>query len=89
MSNVSITLNSVGDGRAIADAIIEDNKGALMQEMPACLKIDCPNRLVINRGSVSEKIGREWDVQEIHLSLISLSGNVDEDDDYFALEWKR
>jgi len=89
MANVSITLNSVGDGRAIADAIVQDNKGALIHELPACLKIDCPDRLVINKKTVSDRIGRDWDVQEIHLSLISLAGNVDEDDDYFALEWKR
>lgn len=89
MSDVSITLQNVGDGRAIADAILQDNKEARLQEMPACVKIDCPHRMVINRQSVSDRIGREWDVQEIHLSLISLAGNVDEDDDYFALEWKR
>lgn len=89
MANVSITLQGNSDGHVIADAIAEDNEKAVIQEMPACLKIDCPDRLVINKETVSNKIGREWDVQEIHLSVISLTGNVDEDDDYFALEWQR
>lgn len=88
MSDVSITLQNVGDGRSIAESIMEDNAGARLQELPACLKIDCPNRMVINRQSVSDRLGRDWDVQEIHMSLVSLSGNVDEEEDYFALEWK-
>ena len=41
--------------------------------------------LVVNKATVEEKIGREWDPQEIHVSLISLSGNVVEEDDSFAV----
>jgi phenol hydroxylase P2 protein len=89
VSNVSITLQTVGDATAILDAIVNDNPAAIVHPMPSCVKIDCPNKLVINKGSVSERIGREWDVQEIHLSVITLAGNVTEEDDYFSLEWKR
>ena len=41
---------------------------------------------VLEKETVEEKLGREWDPQEMHVSLISLSGNVVEDDDYFAVE---
>jgi phenol hydroxylase P2 protein len=43
---------------------------------------------VIRAGSVTSRIGRPWDVQEIHLSVISLSGSVDEEEDEFTLFWK-
>jgi len=89
VSNVSITLQTVGDAAAILEAIVNDNPGAIVHPMPSYVKIDCPNKLVINKASVSERIGREWDVQEIHLSMITLAGNVTEEDDSFSLEWKR
>ncbi|MFC1396207.1 MmoB/DmpM family protein [Acinetobacter junii] len=32
-------------------------------------------------------IGREWDLQEIHINLISLGGSIDETEDYFKVGW--
>jgi len=49
------------------------------------VQIDAPGRLVVRRESVSERLGRDWNLQELHLSLISLSGNIDESDDEFCL----
>lgn len=85
--NVSITLQNTDDARPIVAAIEEDNPNAVVVTFPAMVKIDCPDRLVVNRETVERKLGRDWDVQEIHLTLISLSGNLDEDDDYFAIAW--
>lgn len=85
--NVSITLQNTGDARPIIEAIRADNPQAEIADFPAMVKIDCPSRLVINQQSVSDRIGREWDVQELHLSLITLAGNIDEDDDHFVLSW--
>jgi phenol hydroxylase P2 protein len=87
MSNVSITLQNTDEARSIINAIVSDNPKAEIQQFPAMVKIDCPDRLSINRETVEANIGRDWDVQEIHLSLISLSGNIDEDDDAFVLAW--
>lgn len=87
MRNVSITLQNTGDARPIIEAISDDNPAAVVNDYPAMVKIDCPGRLVIKRESVETKIGREWDVQELHLSMISLSGNIDEDDDEFVIAW--
>jgi phenol hydroxylase P2 protein len=86
---VSITLQSTDDARPIIEAIIADNPGVAVTTMPGCVKLDCEGRLVVRRDSVSDRIGREWDPQEIHLSLVSMAGNLDEDDDYFALAWTR
>ncbi|MEL0082967.1 MAG: MmoB/DmpM family protein, partial [Gammaproteobacteria bacterium] len=71
----------------ISEAILEDNADATLETFPAMLKIDAPQRLVVNAESVSELVGHDWDPQELHLSLISISGQVYEDDDKFELYW--
>ena len=70
------------------EAIAQDNPHAEVQHQPALIRIQAEKRLVINRATVEEKIGREWDVQEMLLDVISIGGNVDEDEDHFILEWK-
>jgi len=84
---VSITFQNTDDARTLIEAIEQDNPQAEVNAFPAMVKIDCPGRLVLKRTTVEEKLGREWDVQEMQLSLISLAGNIDEDDDEFVLEW--
>lgn len=88
MSNVSITLHNNDEARGLIAAIEHDNPNATVHVYPGMVKIDCPKKLIIKRDSVSERIGREWDVQELHLTVISLAGNIDEDDEYFVLEWQ-
>jgi phenol hydroxylase P2 protein len=88
MRNVSITLQNVGEARPIIEAIQADNPGCEVVHMPALVKIDRAGEIVINTESVSERVGREWDPMELHMSLISLSGNIDEDDDRFVLSWQ-
>jgi phenol hydroxylase P2 protein len=85
---VSITLQSSQDGIAIADAIMADNPEATRNAFPAMIKIDAPGRLTIKGDTVSGLLGREWDPQEIHMSVVSLSGSVDEDDGSFTLFWR-
>ncbi len=87
MSNVSITLYNNDESRGLITAIQKDNPNSTSHVYPGMVKIDCPNELRINRASVEAEIGRPWDVNEIHLSVISLAGNVDEDDDYFHIMW--
>lgn len=87
--NVSITLQNTDDARPIIDAIQADNPQATINVYPSMVKIDCPGKLVVRQETVAENLGRPWNVQELHLSLISLAGEVDEEDDYFALEWRR
>lgn len=84
---VFISLLTNDASRAIVEAIVADNPEATVEEFPAMVKIDAPGRLVIRRESVEERLGRRWDVQELHLSLISLSGSIDETDDDFTLQW--
>jgi len=84
---VSITLQNNDDARPIIEAIEADNPDATVNIYPAMVKIDCAGRLIVKQETVEEIIGREWDVQELHLSIVSLAGNVDEEDNYFELKW--
>ena len=88
MSNnmVYIALQKNEEARPIIEAIEQDNPHAQVNQFPAMVKIDAEGRIEVRRETVEELIGREWDPQEIHLHLISISGNVDEDDDMFVLE---
>ena len=85
--NVFIALQNNSEAQPIIEAIVADNDGAVVSESPGMVKIDVPGRLVIKRETVTEKLGREFDLQELHINLISLGGNIDEDDDEFILSW--
>jgi phenol hydroxylase P2 protein len=87
MSNVFIAFQANEESRPIVDAIIVDNPEAVVVYSPGLVKIDAPNRIVINRETIEEEVGREYDLQEIHLNLVTLSGNIDEDDDQLTLSW--
>lgn len=87
MSTVFIAFQTNEDTRPIIEAIVEDNPHARVNEQPAMVKIDAEGKLVIRRASIEERIGREFDLQEMHINLITLSGNVDETDDELTLSW--
>lgn len=88
-SAVFIAFQTNDDTRPIIEAIGEDNPNAVINRMPAMVKIDCPDRLVVRRTSIEERIGRAFDLRELQVNLISLSGNIDEDEDEFVLHWNR
>lgn len=71
----------------LVEAIMKDNPDAEVQRQPAMIRITAEKRLVINRETMEETLGRDWDVQEMLLDVISIGGNVDEDDDHFILQW--
>ena len=85
--NVFIALQNNPEAQPIIQAIAADNPAAVVNETPGMVKIDCPKRLVIRRESIEEQIGMEFNLQDIHLTLISLSGNIEEDEDEFVLYW--
>ena len=85
--NVFIAFQNNSEAQPIIEAILEDNPDAVANESPGMVKIDCPGRLVVRRETVEEKVGRDFDLQEMHINLVSLCGNVDEDDDEFVIAW--
>ncbi len=87
MSKVYIALQENDVSRYIVEAIEEDNPEVSIQYMPALIRVEADNFMAIKRETVEEKLGRDWDVQELHLNLITLAGNVDEDDEQLTLSW--
>ena len=87
MSKVYIALQDNDESRYIVEAIEEDNPEVTVIHMPAMIRIEKEGRLTVNRETVEEKMGRDWDVQELHINLITLGGNVEEDDDSLSLHW--
>lgn len=87
MSNAFIAFQKNDETRSIVEAIVADNPAAVVNEQPGMVKVDVPGRLVIRRETVSELMGREFDLQELQIHLITISGNLDETDDEFTLSW--
>lgn len=89
MSTVFIAFQTNEASRGIVEAIVDDNPTAVVNEQPAMVKVDAPDSLTINRSTVEDKLGRSFDLQELHVHLITLSGHIDESDDEFTLSWKQ
>ena len=89
MSKAYIVLQDNEESRFIVEAIGEDNTDVTIIHQPAMIRVEREGQLTIQRETVEEKMGRDWDVQSIHVNLVTIGGNVDEDDDHFTLEWKQ
>ncbi|WP_027853259.1 MmoB/DmpM family protein [Marinobacterium litorale] len=87
MSKVYIALQDNDESRYIVEAIEEDNPDVTVIHQPAMIRIEADNFLAVKRATVEEKMGRDWDVQELHLNMITIGGNVDEDDEQITLTW--
>lgn len=88
MSKVFLALQATEEARLIIEAILIDNLNAIVENESAMVRVTCEGKLVIKAETVSEKMGRDWDPQELQLVLITLAGNVDEDYDHFTIFWE-
>ncbi|MGH8381939.1 MmoB/DmpM family protein [Pseudomonas sp.] len=86
-SLVYINLQDTDYARAIVEAIQQDNPNASIQHQPSMIRIEAANRLEIRRETVEQITGTTWDIQEMLMYVITLGGNVEEDDDSFSLHW--
>ncbi len=89
MTKVYLALQDTDVSRSIVEAIESDNPEVTVNFMPAMIRLENEHQLVVKRATVEEMLGRDWDVQELSLSLITLGGNVDEDDEQFVLTWNQ
>ncbi len=87
MSNVFIALQANEDTRSIVQAIEIDNPEATVERQPAMVRIFAPGHLVVRKQTIESEIGRVFDLQELQINLITLSGHVEEDDETFTLHW--
>lgn len=88
MSNVFIAFQHNEESRPVIDAIVADNPKAVLVHSPGLVKIDAPDSLTIRRATIEEQTGRPYDLQQIHVNLVTLSGHIDEDDDQLTLSWR-
>lgn len=88
MSKVFIAFQLNEETRQIIEAILSDNPCAEVHEAPAMVKIVAEGSLAIKRETIEEVMGRSFDLQELQVNLITISGHLDEDDDVFELSWK-
>ncbi|HAF56109.1 MAG TPA: monooxygenase [Thauera sp.] len=88
MSTVFLALQTNEDTRPIIEAILQDNPSAVVDEQPAMVKINADGRLVVRRETIEELIGRDYDLQELQVNMITMSGNLDQTDDEITLFWK-
>jgi phenol/toluene 2-monooxygenase (NADH) P2/A2 len=88
MSKVFIAFQHNEESRPVIDAIVADNPDAVVVHSPGLVKIDVPDRLTIRRETIEAQTGRPYDLQQIHVNLVTLSGHIDEDDDQLTLSWR-
>ncbi|WP_449432148.1 MmoB/DmpM family protein [Pseudomonas putida] len=86
-SRVYINLQDNDYSRAIVEAIVQDNPRAEVQHQPSMIRIEAEGRLDIRRETVEEITGSVWDIQEMLMYVITLGGNVEEEDDSFSVHW--
>lgn len=86
-STVFLCLQANDDTRGVIEAIAQDNPEAALDWQPGMVRITAPGTLVVRRETVEAEMGREFDLQELHINMISLSGHVDETDDELSLSW--
>lgn len=87
ISKVFIAFQDNEESRPVVEAILADNPEATAVHSPGLVKIDAPGRLVVRRATIEELVGRPFDLQQIQVNLVTLSGHVDEDDDELSLSW--
>lgn len=88
MSQVFIAFQANEESRPVIEAIVTDNPNAVVTYPTGLVKIDAPGRLTIRRETIEEQTGRPFDLQQLHVNLVTLSGHIDEDDDQLTLSWQ-
>jgi phenol/toluene 2-monooxygenase (NADH) P2/A2 len=89
MRQVGIDLQESEENRALLEAIRRDNPDLTVRHLPGLVKVQGPGQIVINRETVEDQLGREWETGEFQLALVSYAGNFSEwDDDRIIVRWE-
>lgn len=85
---VGVDIQESETNRAVIEAIERDNPHCTVNHMPGLLRVQAPGRLVINRETVEELLGREWETHEFQMAIVSYFGHIKEwDDDEIVIAW--
>ena len=89
LRQVAIDLQESEESRALVEAIRADNPELTIRHLPGLVKVQAAGQIVINRETVENKLGREWETGEFQLALVSYAGNFSEwDDDQIIVKWE-
>lgn len=84
-NKVFVIFQNTAEAQPFINAFEQENPAATLDYQPGMVRIEGMGELGIALDVVNELAGRDVDLQEMHLTLVSLSGNIDEDDDYFRI----
>ncbi|GAB04594.1 monooxygenase [Gordonia amarae] len=85
---VGIDIQESDDNRALVDAIALDNPEMTVRHLPGLMKLSAPGRIEINRETIEDRLGREWETGEFQLAIVTYTGNFAEwDDDQIIVAW--
>ena len=87
MSKVFLALQKTNETHGLVEAILADNPHAEYEDHPGMIKINAEKSMAVKRETVEEQLGRKFDLQELHVYLITLTGHIDETDDELTLSW--
>jgi phenol/toluene 2-monooxygenase (NADH) P2/A2 len=89
MRNVGIDIQESEENRGLIEAIRKDNPEMTIRHLPGLVKLQAPGQIVINRQTVEDRLGREWETGEFQLAIVSYAGNFSEwDDDQIIVKWE-
>ena len=74
---------------SFASAGVATVKTRLSQISMRCImKLSAPGRIEINRETIEDRLGREWETGEFQLAIVTYTGNFAEwDDDQIIVAW--
>ena len=89
LRQVAVDLQESEENRALIDAIRADNPEMTIRHLPGLVKLQSAGQIVINRESVQNRLGRDWETGEFQLAIVSYAGNFTEwDDDRIIVKWE-
>lgn len=89
LRQVGIDIQESEENRGLIDAIKADNPELTIRHMPGLVKVQAPGEIVINRATVEQKLGRDWETGEFQLAIVSYAGNFSEwTDDQIIVKWE-
>lgn len=73
---------------ALIAAIEEDNEGVVVEDFTVYKKVKAPGKLVVNKETVEEHLGADFDMDQIHIAMSSCFGFItDWDEDHLIIQW--
>jgi phenol/toluene 2-monooxygenase (NADH) P2/A2 len=73
---------------ALIAAIEEDNDGVIVEDFAVYKKVKAPGKMVINRETVEEHLGADFEMDQVHMVMSSCFGFIkDWDEEHLIIQW--